>query len=135
MRVVCVYALFFALLGFGHYLANRSPSWLTADPILHPFGRELLLAAQSQANRGGFSDATDSISVAFPLNLSEATVFELRALPGIGPKIAARIVAHRDSSSGSFDLSALEEVRGIGPKKLAAMAPLIESTPDTSAAR
>lgn len=52
-----------------------------------------------------------------PLDLNSATAGELTALPGIGPELAARIVAYREEN-GPF--SAAEEilnVSGIGEIK------------------
>ncbi|MFN7144918.1 MAG: ComEA family DNA-binding protein [Myxococcota bacterium] len=54
-------------------------------------------------------------------SLNTATVAELEALPGIGPSLAARIVAGRPYRA----LGDLDAVKGIGPKKLAALAPLV----------
>ena len=60
-----------------------------------------------------------------PLALNSATVEELVALPAIGPKIAARIVAFR-SAHGPFErLEQLTQVNGIGAKTLAKLRPLL----------
>lgn len=55
-------------------------------------------------------------------SLNAATREELEALPGIGPALAARIEAGRPYRS----VADLDRVRGIGPKKLAALRPLVE---------
>jgi competence ComEA-like helix-hairpin-helix protein len=50
------------------------------------------------------------------LELNRADAGALRALPGIGPVLAERIVAHR-SRHGPFEtLDDLRAVRGIGPR-------------------
>lgn len=51
------------------------------------------------------------------VDVNSASVEELTSLPGIGPTIAARIVAGRPYA----ELDALLEVEGIGPKRLAAI--------------
>jgi competence protein ComEA len=59
------------------------------------------------------------------VRLNRATAQELETLPGIGPALAARIVAYRDSAGGFRDLDELERVRGIGAATLAKLKPLL----------
>ncbi|MEW6218065.1 MAG: helix-hairpin-helix domain-containing protein [Thermodesulfobacteriota bacterium] len=55
-----------------------------------------------------------------PIPLNRADVPALVAIPGIGPQLAARIVARRQARGGRFDsLDQLLEVDGIGPARLA----------------
>lgn len=65
---------------------------------------------------------------AWPVDVDRATVAQLDDLPGIGPVLAARIVAHRDSAGGFGSIEALCEVRGIGPKTAARLRPLVTFT-------
>ncbi len=58
-----------------------------------------------------------------PLDLNRATATELAALPGIGPALAARIVAHREAVGAFPRLEALRGVPGIGPKRYERLAP------------
>lgn len=60
-----------------------------------------------------------------PVALNTATPTELERLPGIGPALAARIIAWRDSAGGFRDLNDLAKVRGIGPATLARLKPLL----------
>lgn len=53
------------------------------------------------------------------LDVNRATAAELEALPGIGPVLAARIVAHRDQQGAFGSVDDLQAVRGIGPSLLA----------------
>ena len=48
------------------------------------------------------------------------------ALPGVGPVKAAAIVAHREAHGPFASADALVEVRGIGPKTLERLRPLID---------
>lgn len=59
---------------------------------------------------------------AVPLDPNRASIEELASLPGIGPALAARIVAARARRPFTTPAS-LRAVRGIGPKKLARMQP------------
>jgi len=53
-----------------------------------------------------------------PLDLNRANVEELMTLPGIGPVLAERIVAHREEH-GPFDApECLLDVEGVGPATL-----------------
>lgn len=59
-----------------------------------------------------------------PINVNTASAEELQTLPGIGPALAARILARR--AQGRFSsLADLDEVSGLGPKKLAALKPFV----------
>ncbi len=51
----------------------------------------------------------------FTLNINSAPAEELQRLPGIGPVMAKRIIAHRKKNGYFTALKDLEEVRGIGP--------------------
>ena len=60
-----------------------------------------------------------------PLEINDATAVRIEALPGIGPALAKRIVAHRDSVGSFADLAALCEVRGVGPALAKRLRPLV----------
>jgi competence protein ComEA len=55
------------------------------------------------------------------IHLSSATVAELDTIDGIGPTLAERIVAYRDSHGGFRSLDELAQVEGIGEKRLATL--------------
>jgi competence ComEA-like helix-hairpin-helix protein len=59
------------------------------------------------------------------LNVNRATAVELEALPGIGPALARRIVADRESQGPFATVAALDRVSGIGPALLARLEGLI----------
>jgi len=56
-----------------------------------------------------------------PTDLNRASAHELDALPGVGPVLAARIIAHRPFRRREE----LMAVRGIGPRLYARLAPLV----------
>jgi competence protein ComEA len=58
------------------------------------------------------------------MDLNTATVAELDTLPGIGPVLAARIVAEREKKPFA-KVEDLRRVSGIGPKKFEAIRPLV----------
>lgn len=65
---------------------------------------------------------------AIDLNLSTAQ--ELESLPGVGPTLAKRIVDHRRQVGGFQSLQALDDVKGIGKKKLQAIRPFLKISPN-----
>lgn len=65
------------------------------------------------------------------LDLNRATKQDFDALPGIGPKLAERIVAYRQSVGAFHSLDDLRAVKGIGKKKFELIRPLVTVTPET----
>lgn len=61
------------------------------------------------------------LALGLPVDLNRAPAAELEALPGIGPALARRIVEGRPYR----DVVELRRVPGIGPRRLAALGPLI----------
>lgn len=59
------------------------------------------------------------------VNINTASVQQLVTLPGVGEKLAARIVEHRQKEGGFKSLQELINVRGIGEKSFARLQPYI----------
>ncbi len=59
------------------------------------------------------------------ISVNLATASELEGLPGVGPVLAERIVAHRDQIGGFDRVEDLLQVPGIGESKLAAIRDLV----------
>jgi competence protein ComEA len=77
------------------------------------------LAAAAPSAGGSESDAGAGAPLA--LDLNTATAQELEQLDGVGPAIAADIVAYREQHGGFASVDELDEVSGIGEAKLAAI--------------
>ena len=58
-----------------------------------------------------------------PIDVNTATAAQLDELPGIGPSLAAAIIAYRTEHGPFASLDALELVPGIGPSKLSRLRP------------
>ena len=59
------------------------------------------------------------------LNVNTASAGELQSLPGIGKVKAAAIVAYRSDNGPFTQVDDLVHVKGIGPKTLAKLRPLV----------
>jgi competence protein ComEA len=67
------------------------------------------------------------------VNPNTASAAELALLPEVGPKLAERIIAHRDAGHALRRLADLDEISGFGPHTLAAVADWVcFEAPDTA---
>ena len=64
------------------------------------------------------------------LDLNRATEQDFDALPGIGPRLAERIMKYRQSVGAFHSVNELPDVKGIGKKKFERIRPLVTVTPD-----
>ena len=64
------------------------------------------------------------------IDLNRATEQDFDALPGIGPRLAERIMEYRQSVGVFHSLNELRAVKGIGKKKFERIRSLITVTPD-----
>lgn len=76
---------------------------------------------QEQPRSGGSSAG----KTGGPIRLNSATAQELESLPGVGPVLAERIVAQRESRGPFETVEDLLEVSGIGESKLASIRDLV----------
>ena len=113
-------------------IGARTTGRRRARPDARAFERQRAAVDSARANRrnrsagrssrsGASSDAGPPASD--PIDPDVATAEELDALPRIGPALAARIVADRDSLGPFGSLEALQRVRGIGPALASGIGP------------
>lgn len=74
--------------------------------------------------RGGRSEKLKKAGDGF-VNVNSASAGELERLPGVGPKMAERIIECRRQVGSFRSPEDLGAVSGLGPKKLAKMAPFL----------
>src|SRR3954468_5842033 len=65
---------------------------------------------------------------AAPINLNSATAEQLATIPGVGPKMAERIIDYRQKNGGFKKIEDLMNVSGVGEKSFLKMKPLITVT-------
>ena len=66
----------------------------------------------------GLAVAAAKPAPAGKVNINSASAEQLTTLPGVGPKLAARILDYRQKSGAFKSVSELMHVRGIGEKNL-----------------
>ena len=81
------------------------------------------LSAQSKAPA-----PKPTATVAAPVNLNTATAEQLATIPGVGPKMAERIIDYRQKNGGFKKIEDLMNVSGVGEKSFLKMKPLITVT-------
>ena len=61
------------------------------------------------------------------VSINHATQAELESLPHVGPKTAAAIIAHRQAHGPFAAVDDLTAVRGIGPRTVQRLRPLVKA--------
>lgn len=61
-----------------------------------------------------------------PIDLNRASAEQLAVLPGVGPKMAARILIYRRENGGFKSVSDLDNVQGIGEKRMEVLKDLVK---------
>ncbi len=84
-------------------------------------GINLPIAGGSDGAIAGAGAVGSGTSAAGIVDINSATLFDLDALPGVGPSTAQAIIDYRVANGPYASVDDLLNVRGIGPSKLAAM--------------
>jgi competence protein ComEA len=96
------------------------------------------------AGAGALGDGADRVhdrGVAAPgaagaiVDLNRASALDLDGLPGVGPVLAGRIIAHRSRHGPFRHPEELLAVRGIGPRLFAKLVPRVTAGPGPPAGR
>jgi len=91
-------------------------------------GEQILVPAHGAAvvpPPGGGSPVGTTGATAALVNVNTATETELESLPGVGPVLAAAIIAYRTEHGPFPTVDALDDVSGIGPATLDQLRPLV----------
>ena len=100
-----------------------------AAPVID--GQQLHIPSRAEVAAQAYTTAGSGLvtKAAGPLNLNRATATQLTGLPGVGPVLAARIVAYRTAHGPFAKVDDLLEVQGIGASKLADLRSLVAVAP------
>ena len=89
---------------------------------IHALALSLILGAVAPALAAQDKPASQPMTT---INLNAATVAQLEALPGIGPKTAQLIVEYRQKSGGFKKVEELMNIKGIGEKSFLKLKPML----------
>lgn len=111
--------------GLGQATAERLAPHLTlaAGPVRMDDAPRRSARARAAGGVGGGRANTAATAAALDINTASAEA--LTSLPGVGPVLAARIVAYRDSAGPFVTVDSLRAVPGIGPATLARIRPRV----------
>jgi competence protein ComEA len=84
-------------------------------------GRQVLVPVRTPAAPAGAPAASGTTAPAQPINLNTATLEQLDTLDGVGPATAQKILDYRQAHGGFGSVDELDQVPGIGEKRLAAL--------------
>jgi len=136
VAVVCAAAVFVTGLYFGRTGTTGSFTVTTEYEIGAVQPQEIEALAERIEHRNGGQDPTESPAdtqeapaspseESGPININTADANQLTALPGVGPVLAERIIAHRETYGPFQIIEELTDVSGIGASRLEDIRPLI----------
>jgi competence protein ComEA len=85
-------------------------------------------SAAKAAKPAAASPAKSAATATAPVNINTATQAQLEALPGVGPKVAERILEFRQKNGNFKKIEDLMNVQGIGEKSFLKLKPLLTVT-------
>lgn len=88
-------------------------------------GQQVLVPGPGDSTAAGNEVLASEAPAEGPIHLNSATASQLEGLPGVGPVLAERIVAHREDTGPFQQVEDLLEVSGIGEAKLASIRDLV----------
>jgi competence protein ComEA len=102
-----------------------SATTVTQDAAPHDAGEPDTAPEVREMKTAPAPASRPSRAVRFPLDLNHARLEELMELPGIGEKLAQRVVEYRKTHGGFRSVEDLRKVRGIGEKRMERIRPLV----------
>ena len=137
-RVALIVLVFLLMVGgVISWLDKRNPETIEEFKVVPgapPSSEQSPTQPSNDVDRSGGSGTAQN-PLRLRVNVNLATAEELQELPRIGPKIAQRIVEHRQLHGPFQSLEQLKSVEGIGPRTVTLLDSLVVIQADTSAPR
>ena len=86
----------------------------------------VIAAEEDTLKKSAASGLKVKTSVSFPIDLNQASIDELVALPGVGKVTAQKILNYRNANGKFRSVEDLLKVKGIGSKKFVKIKPLVK---------
>jgi comEA protein len=102
---------------------------------LSVFALATCLAGDALAQASAPRPEATTVKPAALINLNTATTTELESLPGIGTKVAARIVEYRTKKGPFHKVEELMNVQGVGEKSFLKLRAQLTVSPKTDTGR
>lgn len=125
MLAVTVGILYWAMEQGSTPELEQSTATVTQDAAPHDVGESNAVPEVQEVRTAPAPASRPTRAVRFPLDLNQARLEELMELPGIGEKLAQRVVQYRKTHGGFRSVEDLRKVRGIGEKRMERLRPLV----------
>lgn len=110
-----------AIRAAGGYSLKAEQSLINPAQILED-GEQLRVPSKNATESSSVGTSNASNAPTERINVNTASASDLENLPGVGPKMAAKLIAGRPYSS----LNDLDKVKGIGPSMLKKLEPRVK---------
>ena len=125
MLAVTVGILYWAMEQGNAPELEQSTATVTQDAAPRDVGEPDAVPEVQEVRTAPVTASRPNRAVRFPLDLNQARLEELMELPGIGEKLAQRVVQYRKTHGGFRSVEDLRKVRGIGEKRMERLRPLV----------
>jgi competence protein ComEA len=104
-------------------LSDKKENEMLKNKVLNRVFAAAIACAVAAVLSSGMAQAAAKPGPSGKVNINTATSEQLTTLPGVGEKLATRIIEYRQKAGGFKSTQELMNVRGIGEKSFAKLAP------------